>query len=293
MVASLKGGVGKTMVTAEIARAMARRGLKTGILDLDYSAPNIDVVFDCRDKKPIRSDNSTVIPPEIEGIKIISFGQLWPERTAVMTEDRQVDSEDLQRAIDLIEAGRPENAIQYLKLLQEHPGGTIEHVQMLLQPGAIDWGDCERLVLDTPPESGGIVRIVAESPNIFGAIVVCQPSRVSLADAIRTLDLFRKKGTPIIGLLSNQGTHRGEQRYDLTDEHVFHLASEMGISFLGAIPHENNLGGYFDIIVEYIEHSSPRVLPQDTVADTEWKPVLRAAKTAGAFIDLLNKLMSR
>ena len=96
---------------------------------------------------------------------------------------------------------------------------------------------------------------------MLGALIVCHPSRVSLADTRRTVDLFRKRGLPLLGILCNQGTQNGEARYDLREADIEAFARERGIPFIGAIPHTQDLGPHFDRVAEFVVGAEPVILP--------------------------------
>ncbi len=283
LVASLKGGTGKTTVTAGLAKALTRRNYKVGALDADYHAPNLHIMLNC-DAKPHRAKNGVIIPPEVDGIKILSWAMIWPQDSAVMIEDIQIDYDDLMHAVTLIKAKKYDAAIKYLIQLAEHPGGASEHVKQLFDPGIIQWGDIDYLVIDTPPESTGTVRVVSECGNPFGVVIVCHPSRVSLADVRRTIDLFRKKQIPIIGMVSNQGTQDGVNRYDMSDSDIAQFAKERGIPFICAIPHTNNTQGYFDKIADFVVSAKPVVLKIEQIDSSKVDSML---KTARSIADLM------
>lgn len=281
---SLKGGVGKTTITIGLAQALHRKGYKIGILDADFHAPDVPVALGLT-SKPRRSIGNSVTPPESNGIKVLSWAMIWPEDSAVLIEDSQIDSDDLFHAVHLIKAQKYDAAIKFITQLAEHPGGASEHMKLLFEPGAIDWGNIDYLIVDSPPESTGAVRVVAEVGNLYGAIIVCHPSRVALADIRRTIDQFRKKGVPIIGIISNQGTQDGAKRFDLSDEDVMDFAKEKGVPFIAAVPHSNNLSPYFDKIADFVINCrNPVVLEKEQVDELEAERVLKRVKT---LVDLM------
>jgi len=285
-VSSVKGGVGKSTVAIHAAYALKRKGLKVGILDSDFTAPNIPIMMGCDGKKPRRGRGNVVVPVEHDGIKVLSWSMVWPRDSAVLIEDRQVESEDLMFAVSMLKAGKTEAAIKYLIQLADDPGGALSHLRLLFEPGNIDWGDLDFLVVDTAPTSSGTVRVVIDA-GLWGAILVTHPSKPSLADLRRTIDMFRKKQAPIIGLISNQGTRNGLLQYDLTDEDIERFAVEKGIPFITAIPHNDNPAPYFDRVAEFVLNCQPVVLPQKVVDETE---AMRAMKGITKLIDLMEAL---
>ena len=261
LVVSLKGGVGKTKVTAELAKALTRRGLKVGVLDCDYHAPNIPTEFNCEGVKPTRESGNRILPPLVNGIRILSWGMIFPPDSAVMIEDSQVEKDDLLKVRELWVKGETARGLKYLDHLIAHPGGAMEHMKLLLEDGAVSWGDIDYLVVDTPPESTGVIRVALEAQHVKGAIIVCHPSRVSLADTRRTVDLFRKRSLPILGLLSNQGSQNGQNRYDLTDQDMEAFAGEKGIPYIAAIPHTTDLSPHFDRVARFVVEAQAVILP--------------------------------
>jgi len=257
-----------------------------GILDGDYTAPNIPIMLGCDDKKPGRAKGNVVVPVEHDGIKVISWSMVWPQDSAVLIEDRQVEPEDLMYAASMLKAGKTEAAIKYLTQLADDPGGAISHLRLLFEPGNIDWGDIDFLVVDTAPTSSGTVRVIVEA-GLWGAILVTHPSKPSLADLRRTVDMFRKKQAPIIGLISNQGTHNGNPQYDLTDSDIEQFAREGGIPFITAVPHTHDLAPYFDRVAEFIVSCQPIVLKPKVFDEAE---AMKTLKGITKLIDLMEAL---
>lgn len=230
---SIKGGVGKTTVAAQTAKALQRRGLQVGVLDLDYRAPCIPIAMDAEDGALTHGAGDVLVPPVFDGIAIVSMAYIWPPTKCVMVEDNE----------------------------------ATEQVLELLTPGIIAWPEGQQyLVVDTPPTSSGIVRVALEASanGDTGAILVTHPSRVSRADTLRTFDLFREKEVPVYALVSNQGTdEEGRRRYDLIDEEMRFLAAQEGIPIFQAIPHlliSHALGPHFDRLVEAVLGTKPVLL---------------------------------
>ena len=242
-VCSLKGGVGKTTVSIGIARALRDKGYRVGILDLDYRTPNIPVALDDGVARLDHTYNGDVlIPPVVEGIRVMSMAYIWPDWKCVQVEDSD----------------------------------AMEDVLHLLTPGIIDWDEIDYLVVDTPPTSTGVVRVALEASGIMGAIVVTHSSRVSRMDAVRTIDLFAEQEVPVIGIVCNQSVDvDGELRYDLEPADIKHVATEYGISYLGTIPHSRgDLSIYFSDIADAILLNNPVTLKIKEPDKEPWNKLL-------------------
>lgn len=250
----LKGGVGKTTVAINTARALLRREFKVGILDLDYRTPNVPIALTENPAEISHSFNGDkLLPAIIENIKVMSMAYIWPTWKCVTIEDAD----------------------------------AMDDVLHLLTPSIIDWGDIDYLILDTPPTSVGVVKVALETPNVLGALIISHSSRVARMDTIRTIDLFAEKRVPIIGMLCNQGIdEQGTQRYDLLPEDIKKVASEYGIPFLVSIPHirdYSKLEPYFNQIADAILSGKPVVLSVKEQDDTAWnKLVLLSKRLSGS-----------
>ena len=240
LVTGLKGGVGKTTTSIETARALTRLGYKVGILDLDYRTPNVPIAMDNGVAQLDHTfDGDVLIPPEIEGIRVMSMAYIWPEWKCVQVSD-------------------------------EH---AMEDVLHLLSPDVVDWGPIDYLVCDTPPTSTGVVQIALEAEDVVGSLIVSQASRVSRMDTIRTIDLFREKEVPIVGLICNQaGLH------DLDEGDIRAIAEQYEIPFFISVPHvgrnDGTLAGYFDQIGEALLKVAPITLKVKELEDTKWRALL-------------------
>jgi len=234
--ASVKGGVGKTTVAVGLAQALLRRGCKVGILDLDYRAPNVPILLNAEGETIGRTRDDALVPVAIAGLHLFSMAHVWPSEKCIMVEDNDATND----------------------------------VAELLEPGVIAWPELDYLVIDTPPTSSGIVRVALEASGAAGAVIVSQPSRVSRADTLRTLDLFSEKQVPVYALVSNQGLdEQGRALYDLTDEDIDVLARQSRVPIFIAIPHTKHLDPYFDSLAHKVVFTKPVVLDPPKVASPD------------------------
>ncbi len=163
-----KGGVGKSTVAVLTAIGLARAGAKVGLLDADIYGPSIPKMLGVEDQQPFMVGEDTIAPVEAPaGLKVISMGLL-------------------------VDPGRP--------IIWRGP--MIHNVlQQFLQQ--VDWGDLDYLVVDLPPGTGDVPLSLAQSIPITGAIVVCTPQEIALADAVRALKMYQALGVSILGIVEN------------------------------------------------------------------------------------------
>ena len=164
-VASGKGGVGKSTVTANLAVALARSGAKVGLLDADIYGPSIPLMFNITDK-PLM-DGDLVVPVEKEGVKIISMGFFIPDDQPVVWRGPMVH-------------------------------GAL--TQFLTQ---VKWGDLDYLFIDMPPGTGDAQLTISQNAPLAGAIIVTTPQQVSLIDARKGLKMFQSVQVPVLGVVEN------------------------------------------------------------------------------------------
>ena len=169
-ISSGKGGVGKSTVAVNLACAMARRGLRVGLLDADIYGPNAPTMLGVADRTPqVRGEGASQVLTPIEscGIAMVSMGLL-------------------------IDANQP--------VIWRGPmlNGIIR--QFLYQ---VDWGERDMLVVDLPPGTGDAQLTLAQVVPMAGVVVVTTPQLVSLADARRGLAMFLQMGVPVLGVVEN------------------------------------------------------------------------------------------
>ena len=200
-IGSGKGGVGKSTVSANVAVALARLGRKIGLVDADIYGPSQPRIMG-NSSRPELADQQ-IVPVRAHGIRMLSIGQLIEPGTAV--------------------AWRGPMTASALSNLMEG-----------------DWGDCEILVVDLPPGTGDVQMTLIQKWKPAGAVIVSTPQDLSLMDAARAIDMFRKMGVPVIGMVENMAgylcPHCGEASDPFGSGGAEAAARTMGIPFLGRIP---------------------------------------------------------
>lgn len=200
-IASGKGGVGKSTLSANLAVALGRMGKKVGLIDADVYGPSQTRLLGC-DSRPT-ADDKRLNPVEAHGIRFLSLGQLVSPGHALAWRGPMASGALAQ----LVEA---------------------------------DWQDTELLLADLPPGTGDVQLSLIQKSRPDGALIVSTPQALSLIDATRAVDLFIKMSVPVLGLVENMAgyacPHCGEQSDPFGIGGAEHAAREMGIPFLGRLP---------------------------------------------------------
>ena len=200
-IGSGKGGVGKSTVAANVAIALARSGKKVGLVDADVYGPSQPTLLGT-DAKPTAADDR-LIPVEAHGLKFLSLGHLVSPGHALAWRGPMATGA-LARLVDA------------------------------------DWGDAEVLVVDLPPGTGDVQLSLIQKSRPDGAVVVSTPQDLSLIDATRAIDLFRKMDVPVLGILENMAgyicPHCGEGSDPFGSGGAEAAAADMGVPFLGRLP---------------------------------------------------------
>lgn len=200
-IGSGKGGVGKSTLCANLAVAMARMGKKVGLIDADIYGPSQPTLFGTTEKP--RAEKEKLIPVEVQGVRLLSVGQLVSAETAL--------------------AWRGPMASSALNQLVEG-----------------DWGDAEIILVDLPPGTGDVQLSLIQKARPAGVVIISTPQDLSLIDATRAIDLFGKTSVPVLGIVENmagyQCPHCGESSDPFGQGGAEDSAKRLGVPFLGRLP---------------------------------------------------------
>ena len=201
-VASGKGGVGKSTVSANLAIAIAQTGATVGLCDCDLYGPSIAHMMGTTEQ-PMANEKNEIIPVDAHGIKVMSMGLLLGD-----------DSPAIVRG----------------------PLATRYTQQFLRQTA---WGELDYLVLDLPPGTGDIQLTIVQTVALNGAIIVTTPQEVALIDARKAVSMFQKVNVPISGIVENMAWFECDHgtRYPIFGEGGGQKeADRLGIPLLAQIP---------------------------------------------------------
>ncbi|MDR2286517.1 MAG: Mrp/NBP35 family ATP-binding protein [Prevotellaceae bacterium] len=210
VIASGKGGVGKSTVSVNLAVALAQRGFATGLLDADVYGPSIPTMLAMNNARPamIEKDGLELISPvEKFGVKCLSIGFFLT----------------------------PDDAV-----IWRGPAATGALRQLIKQS---NWDGLDFLLIDLPPGTGDVHLTITQELDITAAIIVTTPQKVALADVVRGVNMFRNKdiNVPIAGLIENMAWFTPAELPDYK-YYIFgknggkQMATETAIPFLGEIP---------------------------------------------------------
>ena len=175
VIASGKGGVGKSTVASNLALALSKQGQSVGLLDCDIYGPSIPRMFGLLNQKPSITTENKILPLEKYGIKLMSIGFMVPEGSAVIWR-----GPILFKAID-----------QFLK--------------------DVKWDQLDVLLIDLPPGTGDVQLTLAQKIPITGAIIVATPQNIALSDVIKSIDMFKTVNVPIVGVVENMSYLRSKE----------------------------------------------------------------------------------
>jgi ATP-binding protein involved in chromosome partitioning len=202
-IASGKGGVGKSTVSANLALALKAEGASVGVLDADIYGPSQPRMLGISGR-PDSKDGKRIEPKQNHGIQVMSIGFMIEEDTAMIWRGPMV----------------------------------TQALQQLL--GETNWSDLDYLIIDLPPGTGDIQLTLCQRVPVSGAIIVTTPQDIALLDARKGLKMFEKVNVPVLGVIENMATHICSQCGH--EEHIFgegggaRLADQYHVPLLGSLP---------------------------------------------------------
>ena len=261
-VASGKGGVGKSTVTANLAVTLAKMGFKVGVLDADIYGPSMPIMFDVENEKPISVEvdgKSKMKPVESYEIKILSIGFFTAPSQAV---------------------------------IWRGPMASKALNQMIFDA---DWGQLDFMLIDLPPGTGDIHLSIMQSLPITGAVVVSTPQAVALADAKKGVSMFLSDSinVPVLGIIENMAYFTPEELpnnkyYIFGNGGAKNLAADLKVPFLGEVPLVQSIREAGDYgrpaalqtasVIERVFEEITRNVVQETVNRNESLPPTEAIK---------------
>ena len=206
-ISSGKGGVGKSTVTVNLAVALAKQGLRIGIMDADVYGPNVPMMMGVNTPPPVVGDR--IQPLTAHGVKLMSLGFL-------------------------IERDQP--AIWRGPIV-------MKIVTQFLRD--VDWGTLDFLFVDMPPGTGDAQLSLVQATHVHGAVIVTTPQPVSTGDALRGAKMFERVNVPVLGIVENMSyllcAHCGKPTPLFGSGGGRALADELHVPLLGEIPLESGV----------------------------------------------------
>jgi len=209
-IASGKGGVGKSTITANIAVTLTRMGFKVGVLDSDVYGPSMPIMFDVVNEKPLSANvegRSKMVPVENYGVKMLSLGFFTDANQAVIWRGAMASKALNQMIFDA------------------------------------HWGELDFMLIDLPPGTGDIHLSIVQAIPVTGAIIVSTPQNIALADAKKGVAMFKQPNinVPVLGIVENMSYFTpaelpNNKYYIFGQDGAKELAVDIDTTFLGEIP---------------------------------------------------------
>lgn len=206
-VASGKGGVGKSTVSANLAVALQRQGHKVGLLDADIYGPSVQIMMNVH-ASPMVDEQNRIIPVNSYGVRCLSAGMLVPAEQAIIWRGPMV----------------------------------MNLIRQFIQQAR--WGELDYLIIDLPPGTGDAQLTLIQGVNVDGAVIVSTPQAVALADAVRGISMFDKLNVPLLGLVENMAWYElpdGTRDYVFGEGGAVRLAEKHNTKLLGQLPLQSAL----------------------------------------------------
>ena len=241
-IASGKGGVGKSTITANMAITLAKMGFSVGILDADVYGPSQHLMFDVEKARPLSIEvdgRSKMKPIENYGVKLLSLGFFT----------------------------NPDQAV-----IWRGPMASKALKQLIFDA---DWGELDFLLIDLPPGTGDVHLSIVQSLPINGAVVVSTPQNIALADAKKGVAMFQQESinVPVLGIIENMAYFTpaelpNNKYYIFGKDGAKHLAEDIQTAFLGEIPLVQSIRESGDV-------GHPVALQEGTILENSFKEITK------------------
>lgn len=238
LISSAKGGVGKTTTSVNLARAIARKGYKVGILDADISAPNVPIAMGITEKTPMEVVDYKLKPVVVDGIKVVSY---W---------------------FDTI------NGIPFLLWSTDRTEGILRSFCQ-----NVDWGEVDIVIYDCPPTSADeLLGLINYLGHIDGVILILQGNtRASVEDAKLAKYTFDYFNVKVLGFIQNMMS-------DIFYNGDINVEVELGLKKIAEIPLAKEIDlSYYDPVVEFLEMKRI-LRKQKKAPEEEKKPEIKEDK---------------
>ena len=205
LVASGKGGVGKSTTAVNLALALDAEGAKVGLLDADIYGPSQGMMLGVEEgRRPDIKDGKFFEPIRAHGLKAMSMSFMITDKTPMVWRGPMAS-------------------------------GALQQIL-----GQTQWGDLDYLIVDMPPGTGDIQLTLSQKAPVAGAVIVTTPQDIALLDAMKGVEMFAKVDIPVLGILENMGVHVcescGHQSHPFGAGGGERISAELGVPLIGQLP---------------------------------------------------------
>ena len=208
-IASGKGGVGKSTVSANVAVALAAEGARVGLLDADIYGATIPAVMGTAERPALDNETEKLLPVRAHGVELISISLLLKSSQEALVWRGPIVAKTLTQLL-----------------------------------GDVEWGELDYLLIDLPPGTGDVPLTLAQAVPLTGVAVVCTPQKMAVDIAVKSVLMFRQLNVNVLGLIENMSYYDcecGRRHHPFSTGGAEAKSKELGIPFLGALPLDDEI----------------------------------------------------